>query len=729
MTIQNLSRRDFIATSGTLVLGAALPIKASRPDALSKEVLAPNLFVALDTDGTVTVTSHRSEMGQGIRTAIAQIVADEMEADWSHVQVAQAQGDKAYGDQNTDGSQSIRLFLDKLRRAGATARQMLETAAANRWDVPASECEALNHFVKHKPSGRKLAYGELAAEASNLSVPRNVNLKAREDFRYIGKGMKHVDADAIAAGTATYAADVRLPGMAIAVIVRPPHLGSHVVSVKLHQNAKSQAGFIGLETLDPTPGAPLFFPLGGVAVIAETTYAAMQTAKQLDIAWSEPSDTPTTPSFNEKLRALVNSPSRPLFDSGDVDRVFETDGVTLEAVYETPFLSHAPMEPPCALADVRENHTEVWASVQDPQSTRNQVAGWLKTDSENVAINVTLLGGAFGRKSKPDFVLEAVELSRRLKRPIRVQWSREDDIQHDYYHAASAQLYRATLDDAGMPKAWLQRTAFPSITSTFVRGGNDPAGWELEMGFSNTPYRIPNQRFESKGLQPGVRIGWMRSVCNIFHAFSANVFVDELAATAAIDPIEYRLALIPESGILKVPGDQPPKGHGLDLARLRHVLERVRDLSEWPRHRPDGTGIGVAVHHSFRSYVATVIEAKVTGNNVKVQNAWVVLDCGTYVNSDSCIAQMEGAVAFGLSLAQTDGITMADGSVDQSNFHDYRVIRMNESPAISVELVASSAAPAGVGEPGVPPIAPALSNAIFNATGRRLRKLPLMLSS
>ncbi|SVA54958.1 uncharacterized protein METZ01_LOCUS107812, partial [marine metagenome] len=530
-------------------------------------------------------------------------------------------------------------------------------------------------------------------------------------------------------GTATYAADVRLPGMAIAVIVRPPRLGSHVVSVELHQNAKSQTGFIGLETLDPTPGAPLFFPLGGVAVIAETTYAALQTAKQLDIAWSEPSDPATTPSFNDELRTLVGSPSRPIFESGDADSVFETDGVTLEAVYETPFLSHAPMEPPCALADVRENHTEVWASVQDPQSTRDHVAGWLKTDSKNVAINVTLLGGAFGRKSKPDFVLEAVELSRRLKRPIRVQWSREDDIQHDYYHAASAQLYRATLDDAGMPKAWLQRTAFPSITSTFVRGGNDPAGWELEMGFSNTPYRIPNQRFESKGLQPGVRIGWMRSVCNIFHAFSANVFVDELAATAEIDPIDYRLALIPKSGILRVPGDQPPKGHGLDLARLRHVLERVRDLSEWTRHRPQGTGIGVAVHHSFRSYVATVIEVKAKNNNIKVENAWVVLDCGTYVNSDSCIAQMEGAVAFGLSLARTDGITMREGSVDQSNFHDYRVIRMNESPAISVELVASSAAPAGVGEPGVPPIAPALSNAIFNATGQRLRKLPLTLSS
>ena len=729
MTIHNVSRRKFMATSGALVLGAAIPVKASRPDASIKTVLAPNLYVALDTKGTVTITSHRSEMGQGIRTAIAQIIADEMEADWSHVVVAQAQGDKAYGDQNTDGSQSIRLFLDKLRRAGATARHMLETAAANRWDVSVDECEASNHFVEHRPSGQKLAYGELATDASNLSVPRHVNLKSREDFRYIGKGMKHVDADAIAAGTANYAADVRLPEMAVAVIVRPPLLGSRVISVSLDQKAKSQVGFIGLETLDPTPGAPWFFPLGGVAVIATTTYAAMQTAKQLDIAWSKPNHSATTPSFNEKLHNLVHRPSRRLFDNGDVDRVFESDGITLEAVYETPFLGHAPMEPPCALADVQNDHVDVWAAVQDPQSTRDHVANWLKTDARNVSINVTLLGGAFGRKSKPDFVLEAVELSRRLHRPIRVQWSRENDIQHDYYHAASAQLYRATLDEGGMPIAWLQRTAFPSIMSTYARGSNDPAGWELEMGFSNTPYRVPNQRFESKGLQPGVRIGWMRSVCNIFHAFATNVFVDELAITAEIDPIDYRLALIPEHGILKVPGDQPPKGHGLDLARLRHVLERVRDLSEWNRLRPEGTGIGVAVHHSFRSYVATVIEVAVTGNNVTVQNAWMVLDCGTYVNPDSCVAQMEGAVAFGLSLARSDGITMKDGSVDQSNFHDYRVLRMNESPEVSVELVASSAAPAGVGEPGVPPIAPALANAIFNATGERLRKLPLMLSS
>ena len=729
MTIHNLSRRNFMVTTGGLVLGAALPTKGARPDAFIEETLKPNLYVALDATCTVTVTSHRSEMGQGIRTAIAQIIADEMEANWSHVVVAQAQGDKAYGDQNTDGSQSIRLFLDKLRRAGATARHMLETAAANRWDVSINECQANNHFVEHKPSGQKLAYGELAAEASNLSVPRQVTLKAREDFRYIGKGMKHVDADAIAAGTANYAADVRLPEMAVAVIVRPPVLGSRVISVNLDQKAKSQVGFIGLETLDPTPGAPLFYPLGGVAAIAETTFAAMQIAKELEITWSNPGEAAKTPAFNEQLHDLVGNPCRPLFDNGDVDRVFEDDGITLEAVYETPFLGHAPMEPPCALADVKNERVNVWAAVQDPQSTRDHVANWLKTDARNVAINVTLLGGAFGRKSKPDFVLEAVELSRRLRRPIRVQWSRENDIQHDYYHAANAQLYRATLDEEGMPIAWLQRTAFPSIMTTYARGSNDPAGWELEMGFSNTPYRIRNQRFESKGLQPGVRIGWMRSVCNIFLAFATNVFVDELAVTAKIDPIDYRLALIPESGILKVPGDQPPKGHGLDLARLRHVLERVRDLSEWNRLRPEGTGIGVAIHHSFRSYVATVIEVEVTGNNVKVQHAWMVLDCGTYVNPDSCVAQMEGAVAFGLSLARTEGITMKDGPVDQSNFHDYRVLRMNESPAVSVELVASSAAPAGVGEPGVPPIAPALANAIFNATGQRLRKLPLMLSS
>ena len=382
-----------------------------------------------------------------------------------------------------------------------------------------------------------------------------------------------------------------------------------------------------------------------------------------------------------------------------------------------------------AIADVSGGMCVVHGPFQDPQSARGLVAGWLGYEPENVTVTPTLLGGAFGRKSKPDFGLEAVELSKRLGRPIRVQWSREDDIRHDYFHASSAQYHRAAIDERGHPKAWLERTAFPSITTVFNGAATMPADWELEMGFSNLPYTVENQRMEFAGLRPGVRVGWMRSVCNIFHAFSANVFADEMAASAGRDPIEHRLEILPSSGVLKVPGMQPPEGHGLDVGRLRHVIERVQALSEWDRPRPEGTGLGFAVHHSFRSYVATVLEASVVNGTPKVSNAYVVLDCGTYVNEDTCVAQMEGAVVFGLSLALHGKIDMADGVVAQSNFHDYPLLRMSEAPATSVELVpAQGRLPAGVGEPGVPPVAPALVNALFAATGTRHRSLPIKVA-
>ena len=414
-----------------------------------------------------------------------------------------------------------------------------------------------------------------------------------------------------------------------------------------------------------------------------------------------------------------------LFDSGDVDAALEGEGADVEALYETPFLAHAPMEPHVALASVAQGRCEVWAPVQDPQSTRGLVAGWLGLDQANVTIHVTLLGGAFGRKSKPDFVLEAVELSKRLERPVRVTWTREDDIGHDFFHAASAQYHRAKLDAEGRPAAWLQRTAFPSILTTFNGAAEQPADWELEMGFSNMPYRVENQRYEYTGIQPGVRMGWLRSVCNIFHSFSSNIFIDELAATAGRDPIDYRLELLGPSGVLDVPGMQPPEGHGLDLARLRHVIERARTVSDWDVARAAGHGLGFAVHHSFRSYVAAVMEVSSDGAGVSVDKAHVVLDCGTYINPDTCVAQMEGAVVFGLSLALHGEITMRDGRVDQNNFDGYPVLRMAESPEVVVELVPSEALPAGVGEPGVPPIAPALVNAVYAATGVRHRSLPI----
>ena len=729
----NLSRRNFLGVSGVFVLGACLPscARAPQPPAAT-EPFVPNLFLALEPDGTVHVTAHRSEMGQGIRTALAQIVADELDADWSRVVVDQADGDVKYGDQNTDGSRSILMNYERLRTAGAAARLMLRQAAAQHWGVGVDEVEATNHEVIHAGSGQRLGYGDLAGIAAALPVPEDPPRKSEAEHRYIGKHVVHVDAADIVRGKGTYGADFHMPNMATAVVVRCPWLGGGVKNILNKPN--TAPGLVAIEILDAAASAgPVFNPVGGVAVVAEDTYTAMRIARDLQIEWTDsPNKTFSSDALQTELREALAKPGTPVPNSekGDVDAVFAAAGTTeISATYETPFLAHAPMEPPVAIADVSGGMCVVHGPFQDPQAARGLVAGWLGYEPENVTVTPTLLGGAFGRKSKPDFGLEAVELSKRLGRPIRVQWSREDDIRHDYFHASSAQYHRAAIDERGHPKAWLERTAFPSITTVFDGRASMPAEWELEMGFSNLPYTVENQRMEFAGMRPGVRVGWMRSVCNIFHAFSANVFADEMAAAAGRDPIEHRLEILPESGVLEVPGMQPPEGHGLDVGRLRHVIERVRALSEWDRPRPEGTGLGFAVHHSFRSYVAAVLEANVVNGTPRVSNAYVVLDCGTYINEDTCVAQMEGAVVFGLSLALHGKIDMADGVVAQSNFHDYPLLRMSEAPATRVELVpAQGRLPAGVGEPGVPPVAPALVNALFAATGTRHRSLPIKVA-
>ena len=732
-SLVNLSRRHFLGASAVFGASAVLVLGVSLPAASSsiRRVYQPNLFIGLDTSGRVLVTAHRSEMGQGVRTALAQIVADELDADWAQVRVWQAPGDAKYGDQNTDGSRSILQNYDRLRTAGATVRLMLRQAAAARWQVPLDDVQAVNHEVVHTASGKRLGYGALAADAAALPVPANAPLKDTAAHRFIGKMVPHVDAADIVLGYAEFGADVRLPGMATAVVVRCPWLGG---GVKRIGNKPDEApGLVAIEILDPAPSAgPVFTPLGGVAVVAEDTFTALRIAGGLDIEWT---DSPNRAFDSDALRAALREALArpgtkvPGAERGDVDAVFQAgEGTTLSATYETPFLAHAPMEPPVAVADasVAKKRCVVWAPLQDPQSARGLIAERLGLPLENVTVWPTLLGGAFGRKSKPDFALEAVELSNRIGRPVRVQWSREDDIRHDYLHAASAQLHRAVIDEDGLPQAWLQRTAFPSITTVFSPQASAPAPWELEMGFSNLPYQVPNRRMESAGIRAGARIGWLRSVCNIFHAFSANVFADEMAAAAGRDPIEHRLAMLPKGGTLTVPGMQPPPGHALDIGRFRHVIERVRKLSEWDRPRPEGTGLGFAVHHSFRSYVAVVVEASMVDGRPKVSNASVVLDCGTYINPDTCRAQMEGAVVFGLSLALHGDIALRDGAVVQSNFHDYPLLRMADAPPTAVDLVpAQGRLPAGVGEPGVPPVAPALVNALFAATGERHRRLPI----
>ena len=726
MKIANLSRRRFVQSSGVLLLGASFPLGLTRP-LTTTGYFQPSVYLAIDDTGVVRITAHRSEMGQGIRTALTQIIADELEADWSRVEVEQATGDKVYGDQNTDGSQSIRLFYDGLRHAGASAREMLTEAAAAQWDVDVSNCKAENHIVHNLKTGEKKDYGELVKDASTRKVPEKIAFKDKADHKFIGKDLVHIDIDDVIRGRANFGADIKVDGMLYATLRRCPWVGGGLAK---EPKIEFEEGYIGYEIIKPPVGAPVFTPLGSLAILAEDTYTSMKVAQSVDIEWTTSNNKNfDSKAFTQALRDAVQQEGKKLFDHGNVDAAFDGAGKEVEAIYETPFLSHAPMEPPVSVASVVDGFCEVWAPVQDPQSCRNLVADYLGYSVDQVRINVTMLGGAFGRKSKPDFVLESVELSKRRKRPVRVQWSREDDIKHDYYHAASAQFHKAILDETGIPSGWLQRTAFPSITTMFSDQALDPAPWELEMGFSNLPYRVPNQRYEYSGLKPGARMGWMRSVCNIFHSFSSNSFVDEMAVAAGQDPLEYRLKLLGEENRdYEVPGMQAPKGHEMDLARLGNVIRKVGNLSEWNRDRGPGRGLGLAVHHSFRSYVAVVLDVTVNQNNYRVNEAFVVLDCGTFINPNTCIAQMEGAVVFGLSLAMIGEITLEQGQVVQGNFDDYPVLRIGDCPKMQVELVESEELPAGVGEPGVPPVAPALVNAIYSASGKRVRKLPIDLA-
>ena len=726
MKITNFSRRRFIQSSAALVVGATLPASFGR-SIPSQSRFQPNVYLSVDETGLVTVVAHRSEMGQGIRTALTQIIADELEADWSRIKVDQAPGDKIYGDQNTDGSQSIRLFYDGLRHAGASAKQMLIQAAADQWSVSPGDCKAENNVVQNLKTGATRDYGDLVRDAAKLPVPDKVSFKNKDEHKFIGKDKIHIDINDVVDGKAKFGADIKLDGMLYATLRRCPWVGGGLAK---KPKIQSIPGYVGYEVIEPPVGAPVFSPLGSLALLAEDTYTSMQVAQSADIEWTNsPNKNFDSEEFTFALKEAVQKEGKSLFDHGNIQAAFDGSGKEIEAVYETPFLSHAPMEPPVAVASVSDDFCEVWAPVQDPQSCRDLVAGYLGYSVDRIRINVTMLGGAFGRKSKPDFVLEAVELSKRRKTPVRVQWTREDDIKHDYYHAASAQYHKAILSEDGMPDGWLQRTAFPSITTVFSDQAIDPASWELEMGFSNLPYRVPNQRYEYSGLKPGTRMGWMRSVCNIFHSFSSNSFVDEMAFAADQDPLEYRLKLLGDQRRnYQVPGMQAPKGHEMDLARIGNVVEKVGELSDWNRNRGPGRGLGLAIHHSFRSYVATVLDVTVEGNEYKVNEAFVVLDCGTYINPNTCVAQMEGAVIFGLSLAMIGKISLEEGQVVQGNFDDYPVLRITESPKIKVELIESDELPAGVGEPGVPPVAPALVNAIFAASGKRVRKLPVEIA-
>lgn len=726
-----MKRRDFVKVfglaTGGLILGCNFSSNKIIVNALEDGIsFVPNLFIQLQKDGKVTIVVTRSEMGQGIRTSMASAIADEMEADWKLVSVKQAIGDVKFGDQNTDGSSSIRTLLNPMRKMGAMARNILEKAAANKWNIDVLYCKANNHYVVNINSGEKIFFGDLIKEARKIDAKsiENIELKDKKDFKYIGKKLKSIDSTDFTHGKAIYGLDARIPKMKFAAIARCPVSFGTVKSFD-DSNSKSIFGVekvVELKPLQPATGEQFYGMFGGVAVIANNTWSAFQGKNNLNIKWDfGKNEVYNSDEFNQILVKRVHQQAKVIPPStGNVKKAFEEADKIVEATYSMPHLAHAPMEVPNALAWVQQDKCEVWAPVQSPQTVRAEIAAFFGFDLENITVNVTLLGGAFGRKSKSDFVVEAVALSKQLNLPVQVVWSREDDIQNGYFHAQSAQYFKGSLSANGNVTGWLHRGAFPSILSNFKPMSDYAAGFELGQGFTNIPYDIKNIQIENAKAEAYIRIGWMRSVYNIISGFGVNSFVDELAVASGKDAIDFRIELIGKDREL-IEGKQ----HTFSSKRLKNVLLKAKEISNWGKELPKNHGIGVAIHYSFYSYVASIVEVSVNNNKVKVENIYQVLDCGMYVNKDSVINQMEGAAIFGMSIAMYNKISTKNGAVEQSNFHDYPMVRIKDTPNIVVEILENEHEPTGVGEPGVPPIAAAITNAIFNATGKRIRKLPL----
>jgi isoquinoline 1-oxidoreductase beta subunit len=754
-SIENVSRRGVLRgmlATGGLVIAArivpASPAVAAYATGAAKmpggAVSDPHVFIAIDPSGLVTIVAHRAEMGTGSRTSLPMAVADELEADWSRVKVVQSPGDEAkYGNQNTDGSRSLRHFIQPMRQCGAAMRTMLESAAAQRWNVPVAEVGAQLHEVVHKPSGRTLGYGELAVAASALPIPptEQVKLKDEAAFRYLGKGkIPIVDLFDITTGRAVYGIDAKLPGMKYAVIARPPVMGGKPVGYD-ETAALKVSGVEKVVVIEGTPPPSKFQPIGGVAVIARNTWAALKGREALAVRWDDgPHGVYDSAAYRARLEETARKPGKVVRNDGDADKALASAAKTVVAEYYLPHLAHAPMEPPSATARVADGKCEAWAPVQSPGTTRNELAEKLGLQPGDVTVNVTLLGGGFGRKSKPDFVLEAALLSRAMGgAPVKVVWTREDDLHHDYLHTVSAERIEAGMDAQGRIVAWRHRSVAPTIRATFVPDPKFEQAGEISQGLIDVPFDIANLRCEVGEAEAHTRIGWFRSVSNIPHAFAVQSFVAELAHAGGRDPKDMLLELIgpprlvdprkSESAADYTNYGDPLETYPIDTVRLRRVVELAAEKAEWGKKLPPRHGQGIAVHRCFLSYVATVVEVAVDEKGkLTVPRVDTAIDCGFAANPERILSQVEGAAVMGLSLARYGEISFKNGQVEQNNFDGFQVVRLDESPVIThVHIVPAGldVPSSGVGEPGLPPFAPALCNAIFAAVGKRIRRLPI----
>jgi isoquinoline 1-oxidoreductase beta subunit len=702
-----LSRREFVAAGvaagAGLVIGIYLPRGRSSP---GSEVFSPNAYLRISPDNKVTIVVARSEMGQGVRTALPMILAEELEADWKQIEIEQAGASTLYGDQTTGGSASIRTTWDPMRKAGATAREMLISAAAITWGVPRSSCAAEKGSITHAASNRKLSYGDLAQKASTLPVPTDVALKASKDYKIVGQRLARVDSPAKVKGEAVFGIDFRLPGMKYALLSRCPTIGGKATGFDDKESRKiSGVNYVG--------------KIGdsAIAVVADSVWGAMEGRRVLNVTWDDgPNKDLNSAAISASLKQAAAKKGASLYTAGDAAK---TVGRKISAEYELPFMAHAPMEPGNCTAHYQGTKCELWAPTQVPQDCRDSVAQAIGLDSDNVKVNVTLMGGGFGRRLEHDYAVEAALVSKAANVPVKVIWTREDDMRFSTYRPASLHQLSATLDGSGYPVALTHRMISPSISGQ--KGQPIPNGVDPDLPDEAGPvYPIPNYSLEYVMAETPVPLGWMRSVYALQAAFALESFVDELAVAAGKDPLQYRLHLLAKDQ------DMAYFSTTWHSSRMRAVLQLAGEKAGWDKPLPAGRFRGVACFGCFASYMAEVVEISMENDQPRVHRVVAVVDCGQVINPSILEQQIQGGVVYGLGNALRAQITIDKGRVVQGNFDDYAPMRMEETPTVEVYAVPSTETPTGIGEPSVPPIAPALCNAIYAATKKRIRALPIL---
>ena len=732
MKKRKLNRRQFLKSSaalgGSLVIGFNLNGCDQQPHIGTGGQLIPNAWLKISSNNIITLLVDKSEMGQGVTTALPTLIAEELEVRLDKIIVEFAPAARIYANrdfmiQATGGSTSVKSSWRNLRKVGASARQLLINAAAQNWRVDAAQCRAEEGYVYHGLSNRRVPYGDLVATASRLPKP-SVNLKSKQDFKLIGRSLPKIDNFEKVTGQGLFGIDVDIPNTLIAVVVRCPTFGGQAKSYDDTQTLK-------------LPGITSVLRISsGIAVIGDHYWQCRQGADALKVTWDHGQlKQLSSEQISRDFAKKSNQEGRNVENRGDIETSLNPNDL-LESVYEVPFLAHATMEPQNATVQVRDDGVDVWAPTQGQSNVQEVVSQLSGFKHHQIKVHTTLLGGGFGRRISTDFVEEATEISMQLKRTVQVIWSREDDIQHDWYRPASYNVLKASLNPSGQPKAWHHKIVGPSIVAQigadFVRpvlphwiphtlrgllGKAVPATLDVITdptvveGAEHIGYHINDFRLEYVPHDPGIPLGFWRSVGSSQNGFIVESFIDELAHKSNTDPYEYRRALL---------ADEP--------RRLR-VLDQVALQSSWHKSPPTGVYRGIAQVYSFFTYVAQVVELSVSEQGkINVHKVFCVVDCGTVINPDIVKAQMEGSIIFGLTAALKGLISIENGAVKQSNFHDYEMLRINQCPDIEVYIIDSDEDPTGVGEPGVPPIAPAVCNALYVATKQRIRKLPIKLA-